>query len=73
MALHKTIKQRNNELAKSGKQLKNYGVFLRIYPTDEQQILIAKTIGCARRTFNDFLQARQDHYHEYGNALSVSA
>ncbi|MFY7868406.1 MAG: helix-turn-helix domain-containing protein, partial [Exiguobacterium sp.] len=31
------------------------GYKFRIYPTKEQEILIAKTIGCSRFVFNHFL------------------
>ena len=31
----------------------------RLYPTQEQQLLIAKTFGCSRFVFNRFLDASQ--------------
>ena len=42
----------------------------RIYPTKEQEILIAKTIGCSRFVFNRFLGRWNDTYKETGKGLS---
>lgn len=42
----------------------------RIYPTIEQEILIAKTIGCSRFVFNRFLGRWNDTYKETGKGLS---
>ena len=38
------------------------GLKYRIYPTDEQTVLINKTLGCARFVFNHFLGIRQDEW-----------
>ena len=38
------------------------GLKYRIYPTDEQIVLINKTLGCARFVFNHFLGIRQDEW-----------
>ncbi len=51
-----TVKVRNEVLAKQGLQLKHYGLVLRVYPTEEQAILINKTIGCARMIYNKYLE-----------------
>ncbi len=42
----------------------------RIYPTKEQEILIAKTIGCSRFVFNRFLGRWNETYKETGKGLS---
>ena len=42
----------------------------RIYPTKEQQILIAKTIGCSRFVFNHFLFEWNKVYKDTGKGLS---
>lgn len=42
----------------------------RIYPTQEQKILIAKTIGCSRFVFNRFLSLWNDTYRETGKGLT---
>ena len=45
----------------------------RIYPNQEQQILIAKTIGCSRFVFNRFLSEWNKIYKETGKGLSYNA
>ena len=42
----------------------------RIYPTKEQQILIAKTIGCSRFVFNHFLSEWNKVYKDTGKGLN---
>ncbi|PIC69116.1 transposase, partial [Sporosarcina sp. P16b] len=42
----------------------------RIYPTKEQQMLIAKTIGCSRFVFNHFLSKWEHTFKETGKGLS---
>lgn len=44
----------------------------RLYPTKDQQILIAKTIGCSRFVYNHFLSEWQNAYKETGKGLSFS-
>ena len=50
--------------------LVNKAYKFRIYPTKEQEILIAKTIGCSRFVFNRFLGRWNDTYKETGKGLS---
>ncbi len=50
--------------------LVNKAYKFRIYPTKEQEILIAKTIGCSRFVFNRFLGQWNDTYKETGNGLT---
>ncbi|HSH25757.1 MAG TPA: IS200/IS605 family element RNA-guided endonuclease TnpB [Massilibacterium sp.] len=45
----------------------------RIYPTKEQEIFIAKTIGCSRFVFNHFLSQWNDTYKETGKGLTYRA
>lgn len=44
----------------------------RIYPTIEQEILIAKTIGCSRFIFNHFLAKWNETYEQTGKGLTYS-
>ncbi|MGG3451012.1 IS200/IS605 family element RNA-guided endonuclease TnpB [Domibacillus aminovorans] len=45
----------------------------RIYPNKEQEILIAKTIGCSRFVFNHFLATWNDTYKETGKGLTYTS
>ncbi|MCH1976541.1 helix-turn-helix domain-containing protein [Enterococcus hirae] len=42
----------------------------RIYPNQEQEILIAKTIGCSRFIYNHFLNLWNHEYATTGKGLS---
>lgn len=53
--------------------LVNKAYRFRIYPTKEQEILIAKTIGCSRFVFNRFLGQWNDTYKETGKGLTYNA
>jgi len=44
----------------------------RIYPTEEQKVLIAKTIGCCRFVYNFFLHQWNTVYIETGKGLSYN-
>ena len=35
---------------------------LRIYPSNEQKVLIEKTFGCCRKLYNEHLQERNEFY-----------
>src|SRR5690625_3192568 len=50
--------------------LVNKAYKFRIYPTKEQEILIAKTIGCSRFVFNRFLGQWNDTYKETSKGLT---
>lgn len=50
--------------------LVNKAYRFRIYPTKEQEILIAKTMGCSRFVFNYFLAKWNETYKETGIGLS---
>lgn len=47
-----------------------YSYQFRIYPTEEQKVLLAKTFGCCRYVFNYFLDKRKTTYKETGKGLS---
>ena len=50
------------------KQLKAFKY--RIYPTDEQQVQLAKTFGCKRVIFNHYLNEQQERYKNKEKHLS---
>lgn len=72
MAKRKTVKERNTELKPLEKQLKHYGLVLRIYPNQEQIDLICRTFGCTRLIYNTYLNERQMYYRGTGKTYSVS-
>lgn len=53
--------------------LVNKAYKFRIYPTKEQEILIAKTIGCSRFVFNRFLEQWNDTYKKTGKGLTYNS
>jgi len=53
--------------------LKHKAYKFRIYPTKEQEILIAKTIGCSRFIFNHFLAKWEEMYKTTGKRLSYGS
>ncbi|MDE0562396.1 IS200/IS605 family element RNA-guided endonuclease TnpB [Exiguobacterium sp. B2(2022)] len=53
--------------------VKHKGYKFRIYPTKEQEILIAKTIGCSRFVFNHFLAKWDESYRLTGKGLSYGS
>lgn len=53
--------------------LVNKAYKFRLYPTKQQEILIAKTIGCARFVFNRFLGEWNDTYKATGKGLTYQA
>lgn len=53
--------------------LKHKAYKFRIHPTKEQEILIAKTIGCSRFVFNHFLAKWDETYKETGKGLSYGS
>src|SRR6478672_8939702 len=66
----KSTKQRNEELAKEGKQLRHYGLNLRMEPRRFQQKQIHQTIGNARFTHNFYLSERKEVYQLTGETLT---
>ena len=53
--------------------LKHKAYKFRISPTKEQEILIAKTIGCSRFVFNHFLAKWDETYRTTGKGLSYGS
>ncbi|MBU9711959.1 IS200/IS605 family element transposase accessory protein TnpB, partial [Bacillus tamaricis] len=53
--------------------LVNKAYKFRIYPTKEQEILIAKTIGCSRFVYNRFLGQWNDTFKETGKGLTYNS
>ena len=49
---------------KTNDEVDNRAYKFRIYPTDEQEVLIRKTIGCARLIYNCLLHYKQQHYKD---------
>ncbi|NMG11962.1 transposase, partial [Brasilonema sp. UFV-L1] len=47
-------------------------VKVRLYPTTEQQVVLAKSFGCARWYWNYALNACIQHYEETGKSLKLS-
>ncbi|HHX96383.1 MAG TPA: helix-turn-helix domain-containing protein [Clostridia bacterium] len=54
-------------------QLAHKAYKFRIYPNQEQETLIAKTIGCSRFVFNHFLAKWNDTYKETGKGLTYNS
>ena len=50
----------------------NKAIKYRIYPTKEQEILIQKTFGCARKIWNLMLDEKQRYYIETGKNLMTT-
>ena len=44
----------------------------RIYPTNDQEMLLEKHFGCSRFVFNRFLNERKEEYLNNGNSLSYN-
>ena len=41
------------------------GFKIRLYPTDEQKVIIEKTFGCCRFIYNNYLQEKNEFYIEH--------
>ena len=65
-----SVEKRNAQLAKEKKKLRHYGMKLRAIPTPKQHEFILQSVGCARFTFNFYLNKKQEVYHETGETLS---
>jgi putative transposase len=69
MTFH-SVKKRNAQLAKENKKLRHYGMKLRAITTLKQHQFILQSVGCARFTFNNYLNKKQEVYRETGEILS---
>ncbi len=54
MSFH-SVKKRNIQLAKKNKKLRHYGMKLYAITTPKQHQFILQSVGCARFTFNFYL------------------
>ncbi len=68
MSFH-SVKKRNAQLAKENKKLRHYGMKLRAITTPKQHQFILQSVGCARFTFNFYLNEKQEVYREKGETL----
>ena len=50
----------------------NVAYKFRIYPTKEQQVLLAKTFGCVRYVYNYFLFLKKSEYENNKNSISYT-
>jgi len=50
--------------------LRHKAYMFKIYPNQEQEILIAKTMGCSRFVYNHFLNLWNEEYAKTGKGLS---
>lgn len=50
----------------------NRAIKCRIYPTQEQQIMFAKTFGCCRFAYNKMLERKISYYEETGKNLPIT-
>lgn len=66
----KTTKQRNEELAKEGNQLRHYGLKLRMEPNKIQRQQVHQTIGNARFTHNFYLSEKREVYQMTSEILT---
>lgn len=48
----------------------NMAYVFRLYPNEEQKIMLAKTFGCVRFIYNKMLQDRIDYYKKTGKSLN---
>ena len=48
---------------------KNIAYKFRLYPTNEQQIILSKTFGCCRFIYNKMLEDKINYYKEFGIKL----
>src|SRR3954465_1272002 len=64
-----SVEKRIAQLAKENKKLRHYGMKLRAIPTPKQHQFILQSVGCARFTFNFYLNEKQEVYREKGETL----
>ncbi|MCC8014263.1 MAG: helix-turn-helix domain-containing protein [Eubacterium sp.] len=51
----------------------NKALKFRIYPNKEQQVLLAKTFGCARLVYNYYLKEKIDAYQDRQNLCHIQS
>lgn len=67
--MRKTVEQRNKDLKQDGLKLHHYGLKLRAIVTPEQLEKFIQFAGCARFTYNFYLNEKQEVYRETGETL----
>lgn len=67
----KTVKERNKELAKVGKRLRQFGMKLQANPTEEQKQKLHQNFGNARFTYNLYLSERNAQYKYNKTSLGM--
>ena len=67
-----SVNRRNEQLARENKKLRHYGMKLRAITTPKQHQFILQSVGCARFTFNFYLDEKKEVYHETGETLSYN-
>lgn len=60
----KSVEERNKELTKEGLKLHHYGIKVRAITTPKQHELIKQSVGCARFTYNFYLNEKLEVYRE---------
>ncbi|MFJ5624965.1 RNA-guided endonuclease TnpB family protein [Peribacillus loiseleuriae] len=68
--VRKTVEQRNKELAEEGLRLHYYGLKLRSMATPKQLEKMVQFAGCARFTYNFYLNEKQEIYRDTGKTLN---
>ena len=53
-----TVEKHNAQLAKENKKLRHYGMNLLAIPTPKQHDFILQSVGCARFTYNFYLNKK---------------
>ena len=53
-------------------ELRHKAYKFRIYPNQEQQVLLAKTFGCVRLVYNHYLDMKTKTYEESGKSISYT-
>ena len=61
-----------NRKGRKNKDVENRAFVFRLYPTDEQMILLAKSFGCARKIYTLMLSDKKEHYKTTGKMLTVT-
>ena len=53
-------------------EIRHIAYKFRLYPNQEQQILLSKTFGCVRFVYNYYLNKKTQTYHQRGTTLSYT-
>ena len=69
--VRKTVKQKNQELEKENKKIRNYGMKMQAFPTREQEQKFLEFFGGHRFAFNFFLAEKIEVYQNTGETLGM--